>query len=82
MKKANIYQVYIKDNSVKEGKTKITCVAETLNDIVELIAPVTWNQELNKPEAIKYNVTDIIEVKLIESNVLVQNYIPEYKEEN
>lgn len=82
MKKANIYQVYVKDNSVKEGKTKITCVAETLNDIVELVAPFTWNQELNKPEAIKYNVTDIIEVKLIESNVLVQNYIPEYKEEN
>ena len=82
MKKANIYQVYVKDNSVKEGKTKITCVAETLNDIVELIAPVTWNQELNKREAIKYDVTDIIEVKLIESNVLVQNYIPEYKEEN
>ena len=82
MKKANIYQVYVKDNSVKEGKTKITCVAETLNDIVELIAPVTWNQELNKREVIKYDVTDIIEVKLIESNVLVQNYIPEYKEEN
>ena len=36
MKKANIYQVYVKDNSVKEGKTKITCVAETLNDIIEL----------------------------------------------
>ena len=82
MKKANIYQVYVKNNSVKEDKTKITCVAETLNDIVELIAPVTWNQELNKREAIKYDVNDIIEVKLIESNVLVQNYIPEYKEEN
>lgn len=82
MKKANIYQVYVKDNSVKEGKTKITCVAETLNDIVELVAPFTWNQELNEREAIKYEVTDIIEVKLIESNVLVQNYIPEYKEEN
>ena len=82
MKKANIYQVYIKDNSVKEGKTKITCVAETLNDIVELIAPVTWNQELNKCEALKYDVTDIIEVKLIESNVLVQNYISDDKEEN
>ena len=82
MKKANIYQVYVKDNSVKEGKTKITCVAETLNDIIELVAPFTWNQELNKREAIKYDITDIIEVKLIESNVLVQNYIPDYKEEN
>lgn len=82
MKKANIYQVYVKDNSVKDGKTKITCVAETLNDIVELIAPFTWNQELNKSEFIKYKVTDIMEVKLIESNVLVQNYIPDYKEEN
>ena len=49
---------------------------------MELVAPFTWNQELNKREAIKYDVTDIIEVKLIESNVLVQNYIPEYKEEN
>lgn len=82
MKKANIYQVYIKDNSVKEGKTKITCVAETLNDIIGLVAPFTWDQELNKREAIKYDVNDIIEVKLIESNVLVQNYIPDYKEEN
>lgn len=82
MKKANIYQVYVKNNSVKEGKTKITCVAETLNDIIELVAPYTWNQELNKSEAIKYEVTDIMEVKLIESNVLVQNYIPDYKEEN
>ena len=82
MKKANIYQVYVKDNSVKEGKTKITCVAETLNDIMDLVAPFTWNQELNKSEFIKYKVTDIIEVKLIESNVLVQNYIPDYKEEN
>ena len=59
MKKANIYQVYVKDNSVKEGKTKITCVAETLNDIIELVAPFTWNQELNKREAIKYDVTDM-----------------------
>ena len=82
MKKANIYQVYVKDNSVKEGKTKITCVAETLNDIMEIVAPTIWNQELNKREAIKYDITDIIEVKLIESNVLVQNYIPDYKEEN
>ena len=82
MKKANIYQVYVKDNSVKEGKTKITCVAETLNDIIELVAPFTWNQELNKSEFIKYEVTDIIEVKLLESNVIVQNYIPDYKEEN
>ena len=82
MKKANIYQVYVKDNSVKEGKTKITCVAETFNDIIELVAPFTWSQDLNKREAIKYEANDIIEVKLIESNVLVQNYIPEYKEEN
>lgn len=82
MKKANIYQVYVKDNSVKECKIKITCVAETINDIIELVAPYTWNQELNKSEAIKYEITDIIEVKLIESNVLVQNYIPDYKEEN
>lgn len=82
MKKANIYQVYIKDNSIKEGKIKITCVAETINDIIELVAPYTWNQELNKNEFIKYKVTDIMEVKLIESNVLVQNYIPDYKEEN
>lgn len=82
MKKANIYQVYIKDNSIKEGKIKITCVAETLNDIMNLVAPFTWNQELNKREAIKYEANDIIEVKLIESNALVQNYIYDYKEEN
>ena len=81
MKKANIYKVVIKDESAKEGKVKITCVAENLTEAVRTTAPAIWNSELNKYEAIKYKESDILEIKLIESKVYVQDYIPDYKKE-
>lgn len=81
MKKANIYKVSIKDKSVKEGKVQITCVAENLADVISVAAPTVWNQELNKVETVKYKESDILEIKLIESNVSVQDYISEYKPE-
>lgn len=81
MKKANIYKVVIKDKSAKEGKVKITCVAENLTEAVRTTAPVIWNSELNKYDFIKYKESDILEILLVESGVCVQDYIPEYNKE-
>ena len=81
MKKANIYKVVIKDKSAKEGKVQITCVAESLADAIHTAAPTIWNSELNRSEVVKYKENDILEIKLIESKVYVQDYIPDYKEE-
>ena len=81
MKKANIYKVVIKDESAKEGKVQITCVAEDLTNAVLVAAPVIWNSELNKYEAIKYKESDILEILLVENGVCVQNYISEYEQE-
>ena len=81
MKKANIYKVVIKDKSAKDGKIKITCVAENLTEAVRTTAPEIWNSELNKYEAIKYKESDILEILLVESGVCVQDYISDYKEE-
>ena len=81
MKKANIYKVVIKDKSAKDGKVQITCVAETIEEAVRVVTPVIWNLELNKYEAIKYKESDILEILVIESGVCVQNYIPEYEQE-
>ena len=81
MKKANIYKVSVKDKSVKEGKVQITCVAESLSEVINVAAPQIWNSELNKYEDIKYKQSDILEIKLIESGALVQDYISDYKQE-
>ena len=81
MKKANIYKVVIKDKSAKEGKVQITCVAETLADAIRTAAPTIWNSELNKYDFVKYKENDILEILLVESGVCVQDYIPEYKQE-
>ena len=81
MKKANIYKVSIKDKSVKEGKVQITCVAESLADAIRTATPTIWNSELNRSEVVKYKENDILEIKLIESKVYVQDYIPDYKQE-
>ena len=81
MKKANIYKVVIKDESAKEGKVQITCVAESLSEVINVAAPQIWNSELNKYEDIKYKQSDILEIKLIESGALVQDYISDYKQE-
>lgn len=81
MKKANIYKVSVKDKSVKEGKVQITCVAESLSEVIDVAAPRIWNSELNKFEDVKYKQSDILEIKLIESNVIVQDYISDYKPE-
>ena len=81
MKKANIYKVSVKDKSAKEGKVQITCVAESLSEAINTIAPLVWNSDTNKSEYIKYKESDVIEVKLVETGVTVQNYISDYKEE-
>ena len=81
MKKANIYKVSIKDKSVKEGKIQITCVATSLSEAVTTVTPLVWNNDTQKSEYIKYKERDVIEVKLLESEVNVQDYISDYKEE-
>ena len=81
MKKANIYKVSIKDKSVKEGKTQITCVATSVYDVITTVTPSVWNSNIQKSEYIKYKESDVIEIKLIEEGVIVQDYISDYKEE-
>ena len=81
MKKANIYKVSLKDLSAKDGKIQITCVATNLQEAISAITPYIWNTDTNKAEYVKYKENDVIEVKLVESGVTVQSYIPNYKEE-
>ena len=81
MKKANIYKVSVKDKSVKEGKTQITCVATSLSEVIAIVAYRVWNADTKKVEYIKYKESDVIEVKLVEEKVNVQDYISDYKEE-
>lgn len=81
MKKANIYKVSVKDKSAKEGKIQITCVATSLSEAVTTVAPTVWNPDTQNVEYIKYKESDIIEVKLVEAGVNVQDYIPDYKKE-
>ena len=81
MKKANIYKVVIKDESAKNGKVQITCVAESLAEAIRVAAPTIWNSELNKWEVVKYKDSDILEILLVESGVSVQDYISEYNQE-
>lgn len=81
MKKANIYKVSVKDKSAKEGKIQITCIATSLSEAVTTVAPIVWNHDTKKSEYIKYKESDVIEVKLVEAKVNVQDYIPDYKEE-
>ena len=81
MKKANIYKVAIKDESAKNGKVQITCVAENIAEAVRIATPTIWNSELNKYDFVKYKESDILEILLVESSVCVQDYIPEYKQE-
>ena len=81
MKKANIYKVSVKDKSAKEGKIQITCVATNLQEAISIATPYIWNSNTNKAEYIKYKENDVIGVILVESGVTVQNYIPDYKEE-
>ena len=81
MKKANIYKVSLKDLSTKDGKIQITCVATNLQEAISTVTPYIWNSNTNKAEYVKYRENDIIEIKLVESEVNVQDYIPDYKKE-
>ena len=81
MKKANIYKVVIKDESAKEGKIQITCVAESVTEAIRVTAPTIWNSELNKYDFVKYKENDILEILLVENGVCVQDYISEYNQE-
>ena len=80
MKKANIYKVSVKDKSAKEGKIQITCVATSLYDVINTAAPCVWNNDTQNSEYVKYKENDVIEVKLVEEGVIVQDYIPDYEE--
>ena len=81
MKKANIYKVVIKDESAKNGKVQITCVAENITEVIRTTAPTIWNSTLNKCDFVKYKENDILEILLVESGVCVQDYISEYNKE-
>ena len=81
MKKANIYKVSVKDKSAKEGKIQITCVAINLSEAIETACATFWNNNTGNVEYVKYKQDDVLEIKLIETNVYVQNYIPEYNVE-
>ena len=81
MKKANIYKVSLKDLSTKDGKIQITCVATNLQEAITTVTPYIWNTDTNTAEYVKYKENDVLEVKLVETGVTVQNYIPDYKEE-
>lgn len=76
MKKANIYEVTIKEDN---GQTRnINCVATNINNVIDTVAPKQWDSE-NKDY---YYITDITEENIInialkQSDVLVQNYINE-----
>lgn len=81
MKKANIYKLSIKDKSTKEGRIQITCVATNVHEAVTTATPTFWNTDTQKTEYVKYKENDVIDVKLVEENVIVQNYISDYNEE-
>ena len=76
MKKANIYEVTIKEDN---GKTRnIYCVATNINNVIDTVAFKQWDIE-NKNYYYSTNITEenIINIVLKESDVLVQNYISE-----
>lgn len=81
MKKANIYKVSVKDTSKKEGKSYITCIATSLSEAIDTACATFWNNDTGNVEYVKYKQDDVLEIKLIETNVYVQNYIPEYNVE-
>lgn len=74
MKKVNIYEVTIRDNSDKKEITKIV-VAQTIRDAVEAIAPIEWDKEINDYKPTYYNPNDITNIKLIQEDVCVQKYM-------
>lgn len=81
MKKANIYKVVVKDKSAKDNKVQIICIAESVADAIHTVAPTIFNSELKEYKVVKYKESDILEILLLESGALVQDYISEYKEE-
>lgn len=81
MKIANIYKVSVKDR-IKNGRKDITCVATSLYEAVNAVTPRIWNEQTKNSEYIKYKEEDIIEVKLVEQNVIVEDYIPDNEEYN
>lgn len=74
MKKVNIYEITIRDNSDKKEITK-TVVAQTIRDAVEAIAPIEWDKEISDYKPKYYNPDDITNIKLIQEDVCVQKYI-------
>ena len=80
MKKANIYKVSVKDESAKESKKEIICVATSISKVIDTISLSVWNNYTQNSECVKYKENDVIEVKLVEEGVIVQDYIPDYEE--
>ena len=73
MKKANIYTVTVKEST---GKNKnITCVATSIADIVDTVAPKLWDAEAKNYKYPSYKDSDILSIILEKQDVLVQNYI-------
>ena len=74
MKKVNIYEITIRDNSDKKEVTK-NVVAQTIRDAVEAIAPIEWDKEISDYKPTCYNQDDITNIKLIQEDVCVQKYM-------
>lgn len=74
MKKVNIYEITIRDNSDKKEITK-TVVAQTINNAIETVAPLEWDKELHNYKSIEYDPNDITNIKLIQEDVLCQRYM-------
>ena len=74
MKKVNIYEITIRDNSDKKEIIK-NVVAQTIRDAVETIAPIEWDKEISDYKPTHYNPDDITNIKLIQKDVCVQKYI-------
>lgn len=73
MKKANIYTVTVKEST---SKTKnITCVATSISDVVDTMAPKLCDAEAKGYKYPSYKESDILSIILEKENVIVQNYI-------
>ena len=73
MKKANIYTITVKEST---GKNKnITCVATSVADVVDIVAPKSWDAEAKAYKYSSYKKSDILSIILVQQDVLVQDYI-------
>lgn len=68
MKSANIYEV----NTV--GK-KLTVLAHSVSDVINLLTARTWNQETQIYDEAEFEEKDIIQIKLTIASVICPDYL-------